>query len=192
MEWLRYSSHVVHLLRIIFSTKLCHTQFFLFASGAGGAQKTENIGGFRRATVAGKFRLIKYNSTINEVDRVPPDQISDLRVELTGDDQVTLTWTAVGDDGDQGSGQSNTCVQTLLLTYVSIFFVIPASVYYVAASTDSAELRLNMTSAAQCCHNNAANFLGMKLINGSLVPQISGSREILTLKVIHHSLGKIS
>jgi len=47
-------------------------------------------------------RLNAY-SALAALDATPPGAISDLRVDETGSNTVTLTWTAVGDDGDVGT-----------------------------------------------------------------------------------------
>jgi hypothetical protein len=41
------------------------------------------------------------------LDLFPPCQITDLKARIQGDNLINLTWTAPGDDYDQGQGKLN-------------------------------------------------------------------------------------
>ncbi|XP_063970290.1 calcium-activated chloride channel regulator 4A-like [Lytechinus pictus] len=69
---------------------------------------TSSSNGFQRTTTAGVFQVENYSPDLN-VDILAPSKITDFTsVERTYDENrnVTLVWTAVGDDLDQGTAAS--------------------------------------------------------------------------------------
>lgn len=60
---------------------------------------------FQRQSLAGFFQVKKVNTNPNS-DVFPPSRILDLTIKNSSYEQrtITLEWTAVGDDLDQGQG----------------------------------------------------------------------------------------
>ncbi|XP_073499254.1 calcium-activated chloride channel regulator 1-like [Phyllobates terribilis] len=63
-----------------------------------------NLGNFSRITSGGSFVINNVPSGPSP-DIFPPEKISDLRAQIEGD-KVVLSWTATGDDLDQGAASS--------------------------------------------------------------------------------------
>jgi hypothetical protein len=94
-------------------------------SGSSGAANSmvEKLGPFSRIVKGHSFRVVK--SLRRQSDSVPPARVMDLQVDvLTSSQQLEFTWTAPGDDYDEGRPTS-----------YQLFYSADPDVFYATAET---------------------------------------------------------